>query len=115
MHSAEVQRRRDRHGQANAGGGTAPEGSARASTTESKRRYAAAWTNAAISGCDCSASAEVAKHYAHWLSEGIHIVTPNKKANSAPYADYQRVKDAAWRPRGSHIIGFSLLEVPAYA
>jgi aspartokinase/homoserine dehydrogenase 1 len=52
---------------------------------------------------DCSASAEVAKHYAHWLSEGIHIVTPNKKANSAPYADYQRVKDAR-RTAGSHYL-----------
>ncbi len=52
---------------------------------------------------DCTASAEVAKHYAHWLSEGIHIVTPNKKANSAPYADYQRVKDAR-RTAGSHYL-----------
>jgi aspartokinase/homoserine dehydrogenase 1 len=52
---------------------------------------------------DCTASAEVAKHYPHWLSEGIHIVTPNKKANSAAYGDYQRVKDAR-RAAGAHYL-----------
>jgi aspartokinase/homoserine dehydrogenase 1 len=52
---------------------------------------------------DCSASAEVAKHYAHWLSEGIHVVTPNKKANSAAYGEYQRIKDAR-RAAGSHYL-----------
>jgi bifunctional aspartokinase / homoserine dehydrogenase 1 len=52
---------------------------------------------------DCSASAEVARHYAHWLSQGIHVVTPNKKANSAAYGDYQQVKDAR-RAAGSHYL-----------
>ena len=52
---------------------------------------------------DCSASAEVASHYAHWLSEGIHIVTPNKKANSAGYEYYERLKDAR-RAAGSHYL-----------
>jgi len=52
---------------------------------------------------DCTASADVARHYPHWLAEGIHIVTPNKKANSAPYADYQRVKDAR-RTAGAHYL-----------
>jgi aspartokinase/homoserine dehydrogenase 1 len=52
---------------------------------------------------DCSASVEVAKHYAHWLAEGIHIVTPNKKANSAAYGDYQRVQQAR-RAAGSHYL-----------
>ncbi|HXW10866.1 MAG TPA: bifunctional aspartate kinase/homoserine dehydrogenase II, partial [Steroidobacteraceae bacterium] len=52
---------------------------------------------------DCSASAEVAKHYAHWLSEGIHVVTPNKKANSAAYGEYERVKEAR-RAAGSHYL-----------
>jgi aspartokinase/homoserine dehydrogenase 1 len=52
---------------------------------------------------DCSASAEVAKHYAHWLSEGIHVVTPNKKANSAAYDEYQRIRDAR-RAAGSHYL-----------
>jgi aspartokinase/homoserine dehydrogenase 1 len=52
---------------------------------------------------DCSASAEVAKHYAHWLSEGIHVVTPNKKANSAAYEEYQRIREAR-RAAGSHYL-----------
>jgi aspartokinase/homoserine dehydrogenase 1 len=52
---------------------------------------------------DCSASAEVARHYARWLSEGIHVVTPNKKANSAAYDDYERVKEAR-RGAGTHYL-----------
>jgi aspartokinase/homoserine dehydrogenase 1 len=52
---------------------------------------------------DCSASAEVAKHYAHWLAEGIHVVTPNKKANSAAYAEYERLREAR-RVAGSHYL-----------
>jgi len=52
---------------------------------------------------DCTASADVARHYAHWLSEGIHVVTPNKKANSAAYGDYERIKEAR-RGAGSHYL-----------
>jgi aspartokinase/homoserine dehydrogenase 1 len=52
---------------------------------------------------DCSASAEVARHYAHWLSEGIHIVTPNKKANSAAFGEYERIR-AARRDAGAHYL-----------
>ena len=52
---------------------------------------------------DCSASADVARHYAHWLSEGIHIVTPNKKANSAAFGEYQRVQEAR-RAAGAHYL-----------
>ncbi len=52
---------------------------------------------------DCSASAAVASRYAHWLSEGIHVVTPNKKANSAAYGDYERLRDAR-RAAGSHYL-----------
>lgn len=43
---------------------------------------------------DCTASAEVAGHYAEWLSAGMHIVTPNKKANSADFAYYERLQEA---------------------
>ena len=35
---------------------------------------------------DCTADESVAKHYAEWLEAGIHVVTPNKKANSGPLA-----------------------------
>jgi aspartokinase/homoserine dehydrogenase 1 len=52
---------------------------------------------------DCSANAEVANRYAHWLSTGIHIVTPNKKANSASYEYYGRLRDAR-REAGSHYL-----------
>ncbi|KAH9292349.1 hypothetical protein KI387_042459, partial [Taxus chinensis] len=33
---------------------------------------------------DCTADSEVAKNYYQWLRKGMHIVTPNKKANSGP-------------------------------
>jgi aspartokinase/homoserine dehydrogenase 1 len=52
---------------------------------------------------DCSASASVASHYAHWLSEGVHIVTPNKKANSAAWGEYERVREAR-RAAGAHYL-----------
>jgi aspartokinase/homoserine dehydrogenase 1 len=34
---------------------------------------------------DCTASAKVADNYFQWLSKGIHIITPNKRANSGPF------------------------------
>jgi aspartokinase/homoserine dehydrogenase 1 len=50
---------------------------------------------------DCTASPAVAGCYAQWLGAGIHIVTPNKKANSADFSDYQRLQ-AARRAGGAH-------------
>lgn len=50
---------------------------------------------------DCTASAAVAARYVDWLGAGIHIVTPNKKANSADFSDYQRLQ-AARRAGGAH-------------
>ncbi|HVW67625.1 MAG TPA: bifunctional aspartate kinase/homoserine dehydrogenase I [Steroidobacteraceae bacterium] len=52
---------------------------------------------------DCTASAEVAKHYPEWLEAGIHIVTPNKKANSADMAFYRRLREAR-RKGASHYL-----------
>ena len=52
---------------------------------------------------DCSASAEVASHYAAWLAAGIHVVTPNKKANSGSLSYYAAVREAA-RAAGSHYL-----------
>ncbi|MEZ4241571.1 MAG: ACT domain-containing protein [Myxococcota bacterium] len=43
---------------------------------------------------DTTASPEVAAHYADWLAAGIHVVTPNKRANTGPYADYEALRDA---------------------
>ena len=52
---------------------------------------------------DCTASAAVAARYADWLGAGIHIVTPNKKANSGDYPAYQRLRNAR-RHGGTHYL-----------
>ena len=44
---------------------------------------------------DCTASGAVAAKYADWLSRGIHIITPNKKAFSGDYAYYRGLQAAA--------------------
>ncbi|NBB87944.1 MAG: bifunctional aspartate kinase/homoserine dehydrogenase I [Bacteroidetes bacterium] len=38
---------------------------------------------------DCTSSSAVAGRYEDWLKRGIHIVTPNKKANTAPLPAYR--------------------------
>jgi aspartokinase/homoserine dehydrogenase 1 len=43
---------------------------------------------------DCTASADIAKRYPDWLAAGIHVITPNKKANSADMPFYRRLRDA---------------------
>jgi aspartokinase/homoserine dehydrogenase 1 len=52
---------------------------------------------------DCTASADVASHYRDWLAGGIHVVTPNKKANSGALPAYRALKDAA-RAAGTHYL-----------
>ncbi|HEX4153675.1 MAG TPA: bifunctional aspartate kinase/homoserine dehydrogenase I [Steroidobacteraceae bacterium] len=52
---------------------------------------------------DCTASAEVATRYRGWLARGIHVVTPNKKANSGALPDYRDLKEAA-RAAGTHYL-----------
>ena len=52
---------------------------------------------------DCTASAEVAGNYRDWLARGIHVVTPNKKANSGPLPAYHALKEAA-RAVGTHYL-----------
>jgi len=52
---------------------------------------------------DCTASSEVARRYPEWLASGIHIVTPNKKANSADMAFYRRLQEAR-RIGGTHFL-----------
>jgi aspartokinase/homoserine dehydrogenase 1 len=52
---------------------------------------------------DCSASDEVAEQYSRWLAAGIHIVTPNKRANSGPLARFDALQ-AARREAGSHYL-----------
>jgi bifunctional aspartokinase / homoserine dehydrogenase 1 len=52
---------------------------------------------------DCTASAEIARHYPAWLAAGIHVVTPNKQAGSADLAFYRTLADAR-RVGGSHYL-----------
>ena len=52
---------------------------------------------------DCSSSAEVAQRYPAWLASGIHIVTPNKKANSADLEFYARLHESR-RQGGAHYL-----------
>ncbi len=52
---------------------------------------------------DCSASQEIAMRYSDWLSQGVHVVTPNKKANSDSLDYYQEIKRAK-RQGNSHLL-----------
>jgi aspartokinase/homoserine dehydrogenase 1 len=52
---------------------------------------------------DCTASADVASLYRDWLARGIHVVTPNKKANSGALPAYRALKEAA-RAAGTHYL-----------
>jgi aspartokinase/homoserine dehydrogenase 1 len=52
---------------------------------------------------DCSASADVAALYPRWLGEGIHVVTPNKRANSGPLEQFRRIQESR-RAGGSHYL-----------
>ncbi|MCE7734610.1 MAG: bifunctional aspartate kinase/homoserine dehydrogenase I, partial [Candidatus Heimdallarchaeota archaeon] len=38
---------------------------------------------------DCTASQEIADYYERWLNQGIHVITPNKKANSDSFEKYK--------------------------
>jgi aspartokinase/homoserine dehydrogenase 1 len=48
---------------------------------------------------DCSSSADVANRYVEWLSAGLHVVTPNKKAHSGSLAYYDQLHEVR---RGSN-------------
>ena len=50
---------------------------------------------------DCTSSDEVASRYAGWLTRGIHVITPNKKAFSGPMSDYEALQASA-ASGGSH-------------
>jgi aspartokinase/homoserine dehydrogenase 1 len=46
---------------------------------------------------DCTASDEIAARYGDWLSQGIHVITPNKKANTGSIEYYRELQQAARR------------------
>lgn len=50
---------------------------------------------------DCSASEVVSAYYEKWLGRGVHIITPNKKANSGP-VEYYNAMRAAMRRLNTH-------------
>jgi aspartokinase/homoserine dehydrogenase 1 len=52
---------------------------------------------------DCSANESVGRRYAQWLARGLHVVTPNKKANSAEYSYYRSLHEAR-RASGAHYL-----------
>jgi len=52
---------------------------------------------------DCTASAVVAGQYRDWLARGIHVVTPNKKANSGTLPYYRALQEAK-RSAGTHYL-----------
>ncbi|XP_020275624.1 bifunctional aspartokinase/homoserine dehydrogenase 1, chloroplastic-like isoform X1 [Asparagus officinalis] len=41
---------------------------------------------------DCTSDSNVANHYYDWLCKGIHVITPNKKANSGPLDRYLKLR-----------------------
>lgn len=47
---------------------------------------------------DCTSSEDIAEQYADYLAAGFHVVTPNKKANTASMAYYHQLRQVA---RGS--------------
>jgi bifunctional aspartokinase / homoserine dehydrogenase 1 len=48
---------------------------------------------------DCTSSLQVAAQYADFLAAGFHVVTPNKKANTATFAYYQQLRQLAQKNR----------------
>ena len=52
---------------------------------------------------DCTASQEVSDLYGTWLERGIHVITPNKRANTSSLDYYQRLRKAN-RVVGAHYL-----------
>jgi aspartokinase/homoserine dehydrogenase 1 len=46
---------------------------------------------------DCTTSSKLAEQYVSWLESGIHVITPNKKAGTAPMEYYQRLLETSMR------------------
>lgn len=52
---------------------------------------------------DCTANQDIAMRYETWLSRGIHVITPNKRANSGPWPAYEAIRRAC-REHNSHYL-----------
>jgi aspartokinase/homoserine dehydrogenase 1 len=52
---------------------------------------------------DCTASDAVARQYDSWLARGIHVITPNKRANASDIEYYRRLRRSN-RAVGAHYL-----------
>ncbi len=52
---------------------------------------------------DCTASDDVSGLYSDWLESGIHVITPNKRANTSALEYYRRLRQAN-RTVGAHYL-----------
>lgn len=52
---------------------------------------------------ESTASMQLTSHYKSWLESGIHIISPNKKANSGPYQHYREIRESASKA-GRHFL-----------
>jgi bifunctional aspartokinase / homoserine dehydrogenase 1 len=52
---------------------------------------------------DCTSSDEITAHYPGWLEGGIHIITPNKKANTGTMEFYRTLRSIT-RATGRHYL-----------
>ena len=52
---------------------------------------------------DCTSSAELTANYPRWLGRGIHIITPNKKANTGTLEFYRALRSIT-RATGRHYL-----------
>ncbi len=52
---------------------------------------------------DCTASYDIAQHYVDWIKQGIHIITPNKRAGSGNMNFYKELRSYA-RQRNRHFL-----------
>jgi aspartokinase/homoserine dehydrogenase 1 len=46
---------------------------------------------------DCTSNEDVVAHYPNWLNQGIHIITPNKKAGSGSLDRFQEIHRSSER------------------
>jgi aspartokinase/homoserine dehydrogenase 1 len=52
---------------------------------------------------DCTADEDIARRYGEWLRRGIHVITPNKRANTLEIGYYDELR-AAGRGPGAHYL-----------
>lgn len=52
---------------------------------------------------DCTADEDIARRYGDWLRRGIHVITPNKRANTLEIGYYDELRKAGRGP-GAHYL-----------